>query len=133
MLVPPDFEGGNQEEVYDFAREAVHKSLKDGLFLRGGEDENVRFFCFSISFLHFLLRLKGRCKNVAHPAISAVIHDFFYTDKDCLAALYRQDFEHMVPDHVIALVMTCVSTSFSYQMTSANDSFIDSKLPRRIC
>lgn len=44
LLCPPDFEGGNQQEVYDFTREAVHKSLKDGHFLRGGEDENVSFF-----------------------------------------------------------------------------------------
>jgi hypothetical protein len=75
------------------------------------------FFGFSISFLPFLLCLKGRCKNFAHPAIPAVIHEFFYTGKDCLAALYRQDFEHTVPDHAIALVVTCVSIPF-YQMTS---------------
>ena len=46
LLCPPDFVGGNQQEVYDYAREAVHKLLKDGLFLRGGEDENVGFFWF---------------------------------------------------------------------------------------
>lgn len=46
LLCPPDFEGGNQQEVYNFAREAVHKSLKDGLFLRGGVDENVSFLFF---------------------------------------------------------------------------------------
>ncbi|KAF8800630.1 hypothetical protein BYT27DRAFT_7262788 [Phlegmacium glaucopus] len=56
----------------------------------GGEDEN------------------GKCKNIAHPAIPAVIHEFFYADKDCLAALYCQDFEHTVPDYAIALVMTCI-------------------------
>jgi hypothetical protein len=94
---------------------AVHKSLKEGLFLRGGVDENVSFFILSVSFLLFLLRLKGKCKNLAHPAISTVISEFFYSDKNCLAALYRQDFEHVVPDHVIALVMTCVSISFSYR------------------
>lgn len=44
LFSPPDFEGGNQQEVYDYMQRAVHKSLKDGLFLRGGEDENVRFF-----------------------------------------------------------------------------------------
>ena len=126
LFNPPGFEGGNQQEVYDFTREAVHKSLKEGLFLRGGEDENVGFFCFSFFFLHFLLRLKGKCKNLAHPAIPAVIHEFFYTDKDCLAALYSQDFERTVPDHVIALVITCVWISFTCQI-SANDSFVDSK------
>ena len=71
------------------------------------------FFGSSFSFLYFLQRLKGKCKKIAHPAIPAVIHEFFYTDKDCLAALYRQDFERTVPDHVVALVITCVSTSFS--------------------
>jgi len=134
LLYPPDFEGGNQQEVYDYVQESVHKSLKDGLFLRGGQDENVCFlFIFSIYFLHFLLRLKGKCKNLAHPAIPAVIHEFFYTDKDCLASLFHQDFEHTVPDNVIALVMTCVSTSFSHQMTYGNNSFIDSELSGRVC
>ena len=28
---------------------------------------------------------------------------------DCLANLYKEDFERSVPDHVIALVITCVS------------------------
>jgi Domain of unknown function (DUF6532) len=86
------------------------------------------FFGFTISFLLFMFYLKGRCKNLAHPAIPAIIHEFFYSDKDSLAALYPQDFQQVVPDHVIALVMTVVSTSFSYQMISANNSIIDSEL-----
>jgi hypothetical protein len=63
LLYPPDFEGGNQQEVYDFVQESVHKSLKDGLFLRGGQDENVRFFCFSISFLTFLVIFEGQVQK----------------------------------------------------------------------
>ena len=51
LLSPPNFEGGNQQEVYDFMWEAVHKSLKDGLFLQGGEDENI-FFLFCYFFLY---------------------------------------------------------------------------------
>jgi hypothetical protein len=114
LLSPPDFEGGNQQEVYDYVQREVHKALKEGIFLRGGEDENVFFYfiCFTISFLLFMLCLKGRCKNLAHPAIPAVILAFFYSDKDSLAALYPQDFQQVVPDHVIALVMTVVRTSF---------------------
>ena len=103
-------------------QEAVHKSLKDGLFLQGGEDENMSFFFFfffTIFFIHVLLCLKGRCKNLAHPAIPTIIHEFFYTDKDCLTALFCND---TVPDHAIALVITCVSMPFSYQMTCTNDS-----------
>jgi HEPN domain-containing protein len=53
LLSPPDFEGGNQQEVYNYAQEAVHKSLKEGLFLRGGEDENVSFF-FVLVFLSYI-------------------------------------------------------------------------------
>lgn len=52
LLCPPDFEGGNQNEVYDFARDAVHKALKDGLFLQGGKDENVIFFLFQVFLSH---------------------------------------------------------------------------------
>jgi hypothetical protein len=37
------------------------------------------------------------------------ILDFFYAGDDCLANLYKEDFECSVPDHVIALVITCVS------------------------
>lgn len=44
LLSPPDFEGGNQQVVYNYVQGAVDKSLKDGLFLRGGVDENVSFF-----------------------------------------------------------------------------------------
>ncbi|KAF8802115.1 hypothetical protein BYT27DRAFT_7261232 [Phlegmacium glaucopus] len=99
LLCPPKFKGGNQQEEYNLVQQAVHKSLKKGLFLWGGEDEN------------------GKCRNIAHPAIPAVIHEFFYMDKDCLAALYHQDFEHIVPDYTIALVMTCLRDfSVSFQL-----------------
>ena len=44
LLSPPDFERGNQQEVYDYVQEAVHKSLKEGIFFWGREDENVSFY-----------------------------------------------------------------------------------------
>ena len=34
----------NQQEVHDYVQEAVNKSLKEGLFLQGGEDKNVSFY-----------------------------------------------------------------------------------------
>ena len=46
LLHLPDFEGGNQTEGYNYVRDAVHKSLKDGGFLQGGKDENVILFLF---------------------------------------------------------------------------------------
>ena len=47
--------------------------------------------------------------NLGHSAISTAILEFFYKGEDCLANLYKNDFRSTVPDHVIALVMTCVS------------------------
>ena len=91
----------------------------------------MKMYLFLVSlFLSYIftLHLKGKCKNLAHPAITAIIVEFFYSDKDSLAALYPQDFERAVPDHAIALVMTVVSTSYFYQTTSTNNSFIDSEL-----
>ena len=107
--MPHDFEGGKQQEVYDYA---PREPLKEGIFLCNEEDENVfyLFISFTISFFLFMLCLKGRCKNPAHSAISAIIHAFFYSDKYSLAALYPQDFQQVVLNHIIALVTTVVRT-----------------------
>jgi hypothetical protein len=66
LLYPPDFEGGNQNEVYDFARDAVHKSLQDGLFLRGGKDENVIFFLVLIFLSHISFYLQRASVRTLH-------------------------------------------------------------------
>ena len=65
LLSPPNFEGGNQQEVYDFAQEAVHKSLKDGLFLWGGEDENMSFFFFLFYYFFYtcLVMFEGQVQK----------------------------------------------------------------------
>jgi hypothetical protein len=63
LLSPPEFEGGNQQELYDLVQGAVHKSLKEGLFLRGGEDENVSFFLFKYFFLTFLATFEGQMQK----------------------------------------------------------------------
>ncbi|KAF8805695.1 hypothetical protein BYT27DRAFT_7339642 [Phlegmacium glaucopus] len=99
LLCPPEFEGGNQQEEYDLVIHAVNEALTQGRFLRGGEDEN------------------GKCKNIAHPAISTTIHQFFYADNDCLANLFPEDFEQTVPDHVIALIQNCLEeyVDFGYK------------------
>ena len=48
LLSPPDFEVGGQAEEQGLIRDAVHESLSSGLYLRGGQDENVTFLFFSI-------------------------------------------------------------------------------------
>lgn len=45
---------------------------------------------------------------MAHPAIEALILDFYYEGADGIAALYPEDFDREVPNHAIALVTTCV-------------------------
>ncbi|KAF8808225.1 hypothetical protein BYT27DRAFT_7337869 [Phlegmacium glaucopus] len=99
LLCPPEFEGGNQQEEYDLVIHAVNEALTQGRFLRGREDEN------------------GKCKNIAHPAISTTIHQFFYADNDCLANLFPEDFEQTIPDHVIALIQNCLEeyVDFGYK------------------
>ncbi|KAF8805253.1 hypothetical protein BYT27DRAFT_7339806 [Phlegmacium glaucopus] len=96
-VIFPD--GGNQQEEYDLVIHAVNEALTQGRFLRGGEDEN------------------GKCKNIAHPAISTTIHKFFYADNDCLANLFPEDFKQTVPDHVIALIQNCLEeyVNFGYK------------------
>jgi hypothetical protein len=51
LLSPPEFEGGNQLELYQMVQEGVSQSLDGGHFLQGGPDENVSFFSFLASVL----------------------------------------------------------------------------------
>lgn len=53
LLNPPEFEGGNQQEVYDYAQREVHKALKEGVFLQGGKDENVFIYFFALLFISY--------------------------------------------------------------------------------
>jgi hypothetical protein len=43
----PDFEIGNQLEEYEMVKDNVTSILNNGIFLRGGTDENVGFFSSS--------------------------------------------------------------------------------------
>jgi hypothetical protein len=53
-LSPPEFEGGNQLHEYDMIKDEVAGILKDGIFLRGGLDENVRsLFLFAFDLTIF--------------------------------------------------------------------------------
>jgi hypothetical protein len=44
----PDFEGGNQLEEYEMVKDNVTGILNEGVFLRGGVDENVCFLFLSL-------------------------------------------------------------------------------------
>lgn len=46
---------------------------------------------------------------MAHPAIEALILDFYYEGTEGMAAIYPDEFDREVPNHAIALVTTCVS------------------------
>jgi hypothetical protein len=52
LLSPPEFEGGNQLELYQMVQEGVSQSLDGCRFLQGGPNENVSFFSFLTSVLH---------------------------------------------------------------------------------
>ena len=79
------------------------------------------FFVLLFFFIHVLLCLKGKCKNLAHPATPTIIHEFFYTDKDCLTALFHNNFEHCPWSCHCPHNHLC-KYAFLYQMTCANNS-----------
>ncbi|KJA12907.1 hypothetical protein HYPSUDRAFT_210008 [Hypholoma sublateritium FD-334 SS-4] len=87
----PDNECHNQLALYKRVQDCALEQLDKAVFVRSRTlDEN------------------GKTQNVAHPAIKALIHKFFYSGTDCLAKLFPDDFAEAVPDHVIALTITCI-------------------------
>lgn len=48
----PEFEGGNQLELYEMVKDGIVGILDGGHFLRGGVDENVNIFFFKSSFTY---------------------------------------------------------------------------------
>jgi len=53
-------------------------------------------------------------RNFAHPAIKALVLEFFYnsrTRSDALATLFKDDFQEAVPEEVMALAATAVCFS----------------------
>lgn len=105
-----DFEGGNQLEEYSLIETQVKAILKNGLFLRNGYDHNVSPILFDRLLLLILL-LQNRTNNLSHPAIEELCVQFYYYDKNGLARIFPDDFKNEVPDHAVALAMTCVSVS----------------------
>jgi hypothetical protein len=56
---------------------------------------------------------------------------FFYVNDNGLARIFPKDFESEVPEHAVALAMTCVRISFSAMLYEFTISLhpLDSKLP----
>lgn len=52
--------------------------------------------------------LQGRTNNFAHKAIQKLCVGFYY-GPNSLAATYPAEFTKTVPEHAVALAMTCVS------------------------
>lgn len=56
----PEFEGGNQLELYEMVKDGIVGILDGGHFLRGGVDENVNIFQVFIHILTISLRVKPK-------------------------------------------------------------------------
>ena len=52
--------------------------------------------------------------NLAHPALSGLIIDFFYTGSNALGNVFPEVFDKEVPRAAIALAATTVYTIFLY-------------------
>jgi hypothetical protein len=66
----------------------------------------------SQGFVHVLISLCAQGPP-DHPAIKALLIDFFYGGHGCLAAAFPDEFSHTVPKCALALAMTCVSIFFT--------------------
>lgn len=54
---------------------------------------------------------QGRTNNLAHPALSAIVIDFFYTGSNSVGILFPEVFEDEAPRAAVALAGTAVSVS----------------------
>lgn len=109
-LTLTEFDCGNQEEYYAITREKVAALLKDGEFQRDGKDINVRIIS-SVSHHWNATQHQGRTNNLAHPAIGKLIGKIFYSGPESLAKKFPEDFKNSVPEHAVALAITCVRPS----------------------
>ena len=76
-----------------------------GAFLRDGVDEQV-----SLCALHCvcLICIQGHTNNLAHPALSGLIIDFFYTGAMSVGQLFPEVFGVEVPRVTVAISATAV-------------------------
>ncbi|KAJ3511641.1 hypothetical protein NLJ89_g3985 [Agrocybe chaxingu] len=92
VLEPPEFESGNQLEEQQLIAQGIEKILgADSLYLRGGKD------------------VLNRTNNFAHPCIRELCIRFYYgRGEESVAYIFQQEFEESIPEHAVALVMTCI-------------------------
>ena len=62
--------------------------------------------------------------NLAHPALSGLIIDFFYTGSNAMGSVFPEVFDKEVPCPAVALAATAVCTIF-YICSSANLQELD--------
>ncbi|KAJ6613905.1 hypothetical protein B0H10DRAFT_2221885 [Mycena sp. CBHHK59/15] len=99
---PEDFEGGfNQEEWQEHTVANVEKLREDGFFLTDGLDHS------------------GKTKNLAHPALFELLHQWLFgfsgkkgkRKTECLAKVYPNEFEAFRREHIAAagtLLLACI-------------------------
>ncbi|KAI6001903.1 hypothetical protein EDD15DRAFT_2361265 [Pisolithus albus] len=71
----------------------ARKLLERGDFLKDGVDEN------------------GHTNNLAHPALSALIIEFFYTGTNAMANVFPEVFQNEVPRPAVALAATAIKVA----------------------
>ncbi|KAJ3515845.1 hypothetical protein NLJ89_g1505 [Agrocybe chaxingu] len=94
---PPEFEGGNQNELYQIVMAKVNALLgKTSPYLHGGKDE------------------QGRTNNLAHPCLKRLCIQFFYGDgTDSLAHLFPAEFKDSIPEHAVAVAAACIHNALT--------------------
>ncbi|KAI6041977.1 hypothetical protein EDC04DRAFT_2601282 [Pisolithus marmoratus] len=81
----------------------VRQLLECGNFLKDGFDE------------------EGHTNNLAHPALSALIIEFFYTGTNTVANLFLEAFQSEVPHAAVALAMTAIKVALDEVIAKGKD------------
>jgi hypothetical protein len=104
-ILCPEYNSENQEGYWELIAENVGNALRGRAFLWKSGDRSVCHFNQVAVCALTSLYAQG---PPDHPAIEALVVNFFYCGDGCLAAFFPDDFSHTIPKCALALAMTCV-------------------------
>lgn len=111
VLDPPEFDMGNQLELYSIVKTNIANILTNPTnpFHLDGKDENVFLSNHHLVGFPTNCRIfKGKSNNFMHPCIKHLCIRFYYDDGDQSLAKTCKAFQNSIPERAIILATTCV-------------------------
>ena len=113
-FVARGFDGGNQLEEQLIIANQIEELIGPACKFHLGESEDVNFVpCFHTLSNWYNLDSQGCSSNFMHPAIEHFCHSMLYTATDPIAKQFPDEFETEVPEHAVAVTITCVGSPFA--------------------